>query len=107
MRDPFDNLIDCGGIVAGFVVYFLVLSMGASPAPAADLSVRCSQVSGAIDHQLNVAFGDRATLVWADVMVLAGCSSGKPEEITTKTRLDDAARLARSICRAQGHDNCD
>jgi hypothetical protein len=106
MRDPFDNLIDYGDIVADFAVYFLVLSIGASPALAADLTVTCSQVSKAIDHQLDVAFGDSATLVWGDVMVLAGCPSGKPEEITTKTRLEDAARLARSLCRATGHDNC-
>jgi hypothetical protein len=58
--------------------------------------VTCSQVFQHISRPLAVAFGDKS-LVWADVMVLAGCDSGKPEQITTKSRLEDAARLARTL----------
>jgi hypothetical protein len=76
----------------------------ASPASAAEF-VTCSEVFKQISRPLEVAFGDKS-LVWADVMVLAGCDSGKPEQLTTKTRLEDAARLARKLCRETGHDDC-
>jgi hypothetical protein len=85
-------------------LYFSVALVIASPACAAEF-VTCSQVFQHIDHPLKAAFGDKS-LVWADVMVLAGCDSGKPEQITTKSRLEDAARLARRLCRETGHDDC-
>jgi hypothetical protein len=79
-------------------LYFSVALLVASPASAAELIVTCSDVFQSISRPLEVAFGDKS-LVWADVMVLAGCDSGKPEQITTKSRLEDAARLARTLCR--------
>ena len=86
-------------------LYFSVALLVASPAYAAELTVTCSQVFQHISRPLDVAFGGKS-LVWADLMVLAGCDSGKPEQITTKSRLEDAARLARTLCRETGHDNC-
>jgi len=90
--------------VIRFSGLFLVALLVASPASAAEY-VTCSEVFHNISRPLEVAFGDKS-LVWADVMVLAGCDSGKPEQITTKSRLEDAARLARTLCRETGHDNC-
>ena len=69
------------------------------------LTVTCSEVYQHISRPLEVAFGDKSRVL-ADVMVLAGCGSGKPEQITTKSRLEDAARLARTLCRETGDDNC-
>jgi len=89
-------------------LYFSVALLVVSSASAAELAVTvtCSEVSQNISRPLEVAFGDKSSLVWADVMVLAGCDSGKPEQITTKSRLEDAARLARTLCRETSHDNC-
>jgi len=86
-------------------LYFSVALLVVSPASAAELTVTCSEVFQNISRPLEVAFGDKS-LVWADVMVLTGCDSGKPEQITTKSRLEDAARLARTLCRETGRDNC-
>lgn len=86
-------------------LYFSVALLVVPRASAAELTVTCSQVLQHISRPLEVAFGDKS-LVWADVMVLAGCDSGKPEQLTTKSRLEDAARLARTLCKETGHDNC-
>jgi hypothetical protein len=73
--------------------------------PCSKAPVTCSEVFQNISRPLEMAFGAKS-LVWANVMVLAGCLSGKPEEITTKSRLEAAAILARTLCRETGHDNC-
>jgi len=81
----------------------LALAEPAVAEPA--VSVTCSQVGKAIDTPLNGVFGegDRA-FVWAGIMALAGCDSGRPEQVTTRERLEKAARLARAICMATKDD---